>query len=307
MQNFYDLLKTVAILLVVIGHVTILYGSSIYPQLQPSVVLSEITTIIYSFHMPLFMAISGSIFQLGREKGKYEEFIYFFTSKTKRLIVPYMFIGTVILIPTIKILGYTNSSYHTCLTDFLLSRGDCIYHLWYLPALFWIFMIAFLICKVGKLDTRKSKLIVLIVSIILPCLYNIIVGKNVNDIFGLYQAFWYLPYFFMGMFLNREQNRRCLFASVTLLVLFIGVLKYQSIHFVDAISLRVYPCCLIFIIYYIARNSFPRVQQFKCNTPLLLKYSYPIYLFHLPVIYISYATMGGGNFGLCTNTYGYLP
>lgn len=60
-HNEWDVLKCVATLLVVIGHITILYkpGDS-FPEMEDEY-LSYITDVIYLFHMPLFVAISGAV------------------------------------------------------------------------------------------------------------------------------------------------------------------------------------------------------------------------------------------------------
>ena len=56
-NQFYDVMRGVAILLVVIGH-GIQYGYSDYDN-------NILFRIIYSFHMPLFMFISGLVVPLG--------------------------------------------------------------------------------------------------------------------------------------------------------------------------------------------------------------------------------------------------
>lgn len=95
--NEYDLLKVFATLLVVIGHVTIRYNSTSYPT-SNTIIPQIITQVIYLFHMPLFMALSGAIYRLG--EVKYKQFTSFVKSKVKRLIVPYFFVGLFFLVPS---------------------------------------------------------------------------------------------------------------------------------------------------------------------------------------------------------------
>ena len=82
--NWLSVLQGWSMLLVVIGHVTL---TNVFQNPEPPV-SAEIERIIYSFHMPLFMFISGFLFYLtkiGRNKG-YAETI---GDKAKRLLIPY--------------------------------------------------------------------------------------------------------------------------------------------------------------------------------------------------------------------------
>ena len=82
--NWLSVLQGWSMLLVVIGHVTL---TNVF-QNPETPVSAEIERIIYSFHMPLFMFISGFLFYLtkiGRDKG-YAETI---GDKAKRLLIPY--------------------------------------------------------------------------------------------------------------------------------------------------------------------------------------------------------------------------
>lgn len=105
--NEYDLLKVFATLLVVIGHVTIRYNSTSYPT-SNTIIPQIITQVIYLFHMPLFMALSGAIYRLG--EVKYKQFTSFVKSKVKRLIVPYFFVGLFFLVPSICLFQVQNSN-----------------------------------------------------------------------------------------------------------------------------------------------------------------------------------------------------
>ena len=69
--DYIDSAKGIGILLVVIAHIN-------YTQ--------QLLTIIYSFHMPLFFAISGLLF----DSSKYQNFKDFLTRKIRTLICPYI-------------------------------------------------------------------------------------------------------------------------------------------------------------------------------------------------------------------------
>lgn len=96
--NEYDLLKFFATFLVVTGHVTIRYNSTSYPGIDTTVP-EAITQVIYLFHMPLFMALSGAVYRLN--ETLYSSFTSFVAIKARRLIVPYFFVGLFFLVPSV--------------------------------------------------------------------------------------------------------------------------------------------------------------------------------------------------------------
>lgn len=77
-----DLMKGIAIFLVVMGHVYI------YSFHQNSGI---ILSFIYSFHMPLFMFVGGYVAQLKYNKGaSLKEFPHYLKNKFIALVVPYI-------------------------------------------------------------------------------------------------------------------------------------------------------------------------------------------------------------------------
>lgn len=73
-RNEWDVLKCLATLLVVIGHIVILYkqGGS-FPAMENHY-LAMLADVIYLFHMPLFVTISGAVYTIGKQSGKYLDF-----------------------------------------------------------------------------------------------------------------------------------------------------------------------------------------------------------------------------------------
>lgn len=85
-----DIIKFFGILLVVFGHVTRMYTPvGLITPLESSSVLAITTSIIYSFHMPLFVFVSGMTFGVTCKKKSYQDFISFARNKAKRLMIPY--------------------------------------------------------------------------------------------------------------------------------------------------------------------------------------------------------------------------
>ncbi len=95
----YDILRVIVMLLVVLGHATYVshvtdYGGCDYSEYFEKKSLffqcvSYLTAVIYLFHMPLFMALSGALFYCSYMKGKYRNYKLLLVEKGKRLLIPF--------------------------------------------------------------------------------------------------------------------------------------------------------------------------------------------------------------------------
>ncbi len=79
-----DVLKGLAVFLMVVGH-CIQFGSGIHYFEEKQYFYNIIFKMIYSFHMPLFMIISGYLFYYSYSKYSINELI---RNKIKRFIYP---------------------------------------------------------------------------------------------------------------------------------------------------------------------------------------------------------------------------
>lgn len=142
-----DILRGFAILLVVLGHA--LDPANI---LTDSVVWCNYTYIfIYSFHMPLFFAISGfCMFNV-------DNYAQFIKKKVRYILVPY-FVFNIIIIPLRIVLpqfSLVSNSIKDCIVSMLVYGGE----IWFLYVLFEIFLILVLpkqeiamsVCSLQKL------------------------------------------------------------------------------------------------------------------------------------------------------------
>lgn len=87
---FLDIAKAICIILVVVGHYM--------PDNSPMwyVMLNKV---IYTFHMPLFMFVSGYVYIATKKDISYGSFLM---KKVKRLMIPYF--TTSVIVITIKLL-----------------------------------------------------------------------------------------------------------------------------------------------------------------------------------------------------------
>ena len=125
-----DIARAITIILVVIGHYI--------PDNSPNwyVVFHRF---IYSFHMPLFLFISGFIYMQTLKKESYFTFVI---RKVKRLMIPYF--TTSFLVITIKLLSSSNASLENPVTPFsyieMFYSPAAGFFLWFIWVLFIIFL-----------------------------------------------------------------------------------------------------------------------------------------------------------------------
>ncbi|MBR3602619.1 MAG: acyltransferase family protein [Lachnospiraceae bacterium] len=113
-QTHCDLLRVFLVILVIIGHgtyynITTLFGGIEYGTLMKIAniedanfhkLMSLVTDFIYTFHMPVFIALSGSVYALSNSKNFKTHMI----KKGKRLLIPFFTIWFVWNFP-IKFFG----------------------------------------------------------------------------------------------------------------------------------------------------------------------------------------------------------
>lgn len=130
--------------------------------------------------MPLLMFVSGALFfTLKKNDGKYSSFISFIVNKIKRLLFPTILWGCVFSISfcekidVIRLFGGWN-------------------HLWFLPSLFWCFIVAFFLLKPMQLNK-----IILMVIILISILLTFVPFPKVLGLDAFCSLFFY---FLLGVF-----------------------------------------------------------------------------------------------------------
>jgi len=158
----YSLMRVILILMVLFGHIVIhqswhpLYGgvrfddmllSAGYPDSQIHIIMVRVALFIYQFHMAAFLALSGALFRL--TIGRYHSIIQLIKKKGLRLLVPF-FLVTLFYVAPIKY--FTGcfvpgvSLKVSILNGLLLLRGNN--YLWYLPVLFLVTVLVYLLEKI---------------------------------------------------------------------------------------------------------------------------------------------------------------
>lgn len=280
--NELDILKAFAIILVIIGHITIKFTPDSHPD-DNTQLAQFITFGIYLFHMPLFMTISGAIYQLSKCKPTYQHFTPFITNKLKRIIIPYYIIGLCALLPVIVYITPGTKWSEPSIWFKILLAEDCR-HLWYLLALFWIFILQFIS------DHLRINLYALFI-------FSSVLTLSISALFPdfnflcIHMAFRKWPCFILGMIIVQDAEKFTLRKSITLSVL--GGIACAAItvvsknYYVDMVFSFLMPYFICAALITMARHiTCPK--KMKTIIQEIAGYSFGLYLFHVMVILLMY-------------------
>lgn len=290
--------KTILMLLVVFYHSTVFWTGNWFTVQKVAIddqIIANLSLWLNTFHIYTFVAISGYLFEfLKNEKCKYKDFKKFLLNKLKRLIVPYCFVAIIWVIP-ISLLFYSYTG-EEIIHKFLLCESPG--QLWFLWMLFDIFILIWLLNIF-----LKNTNFVLIISL-LSCVIGFIGKKCFLNIFCIWDAFTYLPYFIIGMKLRKNRNG-ILYKIPSLAYFFIHIILFTiSLYIADFKGIIINVICNILnftihiigvlMAFFILQNI---AQKTDWKNRVLLVYfskiSMPIYLFHQQIIYFTITFFNG--------------
>lgn len=241
-------------------------------------ITSILTNFIYTFHMPAFIALSGSLFSLKKNINTRGTII----KKTKRLLVPFIAVWIFWNLPVKYFSGY----YHGVSIKGMLLQlifPSCVY-LWYLECLFFVFVIASFVCK---LETKKQIVIVSFCWCI-----GVILYKGLDQYHVLGDPLYYLLWFYLGYRLEnmiewlkkhniwKDSSILCLFGLVCLSFIVDKIVKIHFFHFLS--SYIVCPFFMLIVLNYIVRHIKINGRAIKS----LSDYGMGIYLYAEPLNYL---------------------
>jgi putative acyltransferase 3 len=176
-----DYSRALAITLVVVGHWQL--------ESQPEW-WNHIIDFIYTFHMPLFLAMSGYLYMHTKHKQSYTSFLW---KKAMRLLVPYF--TTSVIIITLKLISQSHGAYLpnpvTPLSYLkILYLPEAGYFLWFVWTLWWIFVI------LPWFKKRVARTILFAVTALLT-----VIPFNTPDMFCLQQTKQMFVFFMVGVML----------------------------------------------------------------------------------------------------------
>lgn len=183
----FNYLRAIGIFLVVLGH------SFPYIDETNFQLYKYIHSLIYSFHMPLFIMISGFFAYKILTINSFKQYKLFISSKFKKLMIPYFTISF-LTIP-IKLILNKFSERAVVLSEVLI---DIFLYPWNNPIIFfWFIYVLFLIFLFSPLIVKMNKYIVLSLFFVL----SIIPIKNIQFM-GITTTLKYSIFFFIGVYLR---------------------------------------------------------------------------------------------------------
>ena len=279
-------IRTLAIIIVVLGHSIILYSSSwnVYTTKYNILFLDILKDIINIVQMPIFFSLSGFLFFNYMTKKDNHNYINFIKKKAFRLLIPFVSVALIWMIPIRKIINlssYNNLSLFVILKNLFLGKDTG--HLWYLPTLFIIFVMMFYIGKflIKNKNIKKDCLSLIILLILSTHSFDFYIYQYINS------AFMYLLYFYIGWLINKYQNKlfenKKITFTIIAIISFILVVAFKTfLNYIIAID-------TIFVLYLFVPNKTTKIIE-KID-----KNSFGIYLFHSPLVYITYKLFSNYN------------
>ena len=280
----YDITKVVLTLLVVFAHASRMYAGGVYTPIHSSFSLRVLTAIIYAFHMPAFLMLSGCIFGYQIDNGKYTDNCAFLKGKAIVLLIPYVVVGIFVVAPTMVALNLTEDSF-VCYVYNGILLGKNNRHLWYVFALFWMFVLTIPLRKLLVKRSLVCGAVLIAGSFLLSCF------NRFSGTMQMWETVHYFPFFICGIYLNRYWERIfarencvwiCVCAILSLAILFLRVFFFNRVL---SVIFALAGCAALFCIVALLPIAIGEWKWLRW----VFKNSYGIYLFHPMLIYILFS------------------
>lgn len=286
-------IKTVSMLLVVGIHESSMWTTSGWftePACE-SWIIGEISSWMGIAAVPLFFFCSGYLYAFQKKNSdSYQETKSVISKKFRRLIVPYVFASVVWVIPVRILLNGFNG----LITDFLFAVSPA--QLWFLPALFFVFIIAEAIWSQLMELARGGRAFTLLAIALLLFLSSYAINGVIGGFLQLASAFRYFPFFLLGGLSQAWSidwsDGKTSFASWTVVVVLMSLWSYISslrglgsigliVYLLLWLAVRVCACIAVVSLFFFARES--RLVK-SLGSSSLAQCSLGIYLFHQQVV-----------------------
>lgn len=217
-----DVMKVLTMFLVVLGHITNKYGPNAIVEHAIEIPFFEsLSEIIYKFHMPAFFAISGAVYFICKRKlGKYKNEKAFIIKKFHRLVIPYAVFALCWVLPCMYIVGKVDTSLPRYIFySYIVGLNSR--HLWYLYALFCIFV---LFSLMEETAFKRPKTILIILLLFYFSSPHILYYFQASSI-ATYMIYFYIGYISYNWCDKMQHKAVLVIASVLLFVVLCHVEK----------------------------------------------------------------------------------
>ena len=294
--------KTVLMLIIIFYHSILFWKGNWFTPITPTeepALLKYTAIFLNTFHVHTFTLVSGYIYYYIRyEKERYNDRWAFVLNKTKRLLVPYIFVSIVWVIPITQY--FFNYPMKKIITDYLFAISPS--QLWFLLMLFCVFIIFYFLSDFIKKHTITGLVLLLMLygiggigQLLLPNIFQIFAALR-------FMIFFYIGFKFRQFDILKSMKKRFLFIEtfieISLFVIYIYILNRNSnifklIETFVEFLLNINGSILCFSLLQKITNYIPW-QKNKVFT-LFSKISMPVYLFHQQVIYFTLVIFNGIN------------
>ncbi len=204
-NTLISILQAWGILLVVLGH-------SFYYHKENNPVFDW----IYTFHMPLFMFISGYLLKYTtRRNNKHLNEIQlwgnkgFVWKKTKRLLIPYIAISSFAFAPKALLAKFAGRPVDFSIEGYvnmlIYPEDNVIAVFWFLPTLFLIFIIVILAVKTTKAQLKLPMALGGLIILTLLHMYSSEIDTRLLNISGVVSYFVYFAFGYISCAYNWER------------------------------------------------------------------------------------------------------
>lgn len=200
-------MKTMATVLVVVGHVTIFYSNiGGVVDMPVNTILDYIVQFIYTFHMPLFIFVSGAVYHICIRSGKYKCIGIFIIKKAYRLMLPYFLWGIFLVTPIMVLMGFTDLSWFRYVEEgiFLCQNSR---HLWFLWTLFFVSVI------VRVLQPLLDRWGIYRVSFLIVCLVLWRLSWSMPALFCINSIARYMLWYYLGYWFDSFRENQKIFVK----------------------------------------------------------------------------------------------
>lgn len=295
----YTMLRIILTILVVIGHCEYFVIKTNYGGCDYGYMTSDLSVIykismmlvsyIYTFHMPLYIALSGAIFSISMNNKKQLRIKELIISKANRLLFPFIAVTLLYCVPVKYMSGYFDEvgfSVKNIVIGQILLQGNT--HLWFLPTLFFCFIIVFVIERL--FSNYKNKNYVIFFALLVCWIISEAIKINIVSKIMQYCFWFYFGYLFNN---KRETLNKYISANICVLLGIVSVFLFlvrryfgdDLNYFINKVSeliLIFSGCAYVYGIAYILSTKIYR----KRIVSKLSDYSFGIYLYSDPVNYI---------------------